>query len=306
MQTALKMVLEPIFENEFLAMSYGFRPERGCKDALREVARLLEAGYVYVVDADFKSYFDSIPHPRLLWRIKDKVSDGRVISLIEQFLEQDILDGLERWTPTSSSPQGAVASPLLANLYLHPLDVLITGAGYKLVRYADDLVILCQTAAEAHAALDLLKEWVSANGLILHPEKTRVGNWLEQQEGFEFLGYRFERGRRYARAKSLNALKDKIRAKTRRTRGASLKAIVEDLNPTLKGSFGYFKHAHKTVFSSIDGFVRRRLRAILRKQEKRPGRGLCHADHKRWPNAFFATHGLFTMTEAHGQACRSR
>lgn len=305
-QTALKMILEPIFEHEFLAMSYGFRPGRGCKGALREVAELLAAGFVYVVDADLKSYFDSIPHFPLLCRIKEKVSDGRVIRLIEQFLEQDILDGLERWTPTSGSPQGAVASPLLANLYLHPLDVLITGAGYKMVRYADDLVILCRTSEEAYAALALLKEWVDANGLTLHPDKTRVGNWLQPKEGFEFLGYRFEAGSRYVRAKSLNALKDKIRDKTGRSRGASLKTIIEDLNPTLKGWFEYFKHAHKTVFSSIDGFVRRRLRSILRRQEKRPGRGICHADHKRWPNAFFATHGLFTMTEAHGQACRSR
>lgn len=199
-----------------------------------------------------------------------------------------------------------MASPLLANLYLHPLDVMITCAGYKMVRYADDLVILCQTEAEAHAALGLLQEWVVANGLTLHPGKTRVSNWLEPIQGFEFLGYRCEAGRRYVRAKSLKALKDKIRAKTRRTRGASLNAIIQDLNPTLKGWFEYFKHAHKTVFSSIDGFVRRRLRAILRKQEKRPGRGICYADHKRSPNAFFANRGLFTMVEAHAQACRSR
>ena len=305
-QTALKMVLEPIFENEFLAMSYGFRPQRGCKDALREVDSLIKAGYVFVVDADLKNYFDSIPHPQLLDRIKEKVSDGRIIGLIKQFLSQDILDGLERWTPTSGSPQGAVASPLLANLYLHPLDVLITSAGYKMVRYADDLVILCQTMQEARTALGLVHDWTQANGLTLHPEKTRVGNCLESGEGFDFLGYRFESGKRHVRAKSLKALRDKVRQKTVRTRGDSLTRIIEDLNPTLRGWFEYFKHAHWHTFSSVDGFVRRRLRAVLRKQDKRPGHGMCQADHRRWPNAFFAAHGLFTMVEACAQASRSR
>ena len=182
----------------------------------------------------------------------------------------------------------------------------MTKAGYKIVRYADDFVILCQTAEEAQAALALVQAWTLENGLTLHPEKTRVGKWLKAGEGFEFLGYRFESGRRYVRAKSLQSLKDKIRSKTRRTRGNSLRQIIEDLNPTIRGWFEYFKHAHKSIFTSMDGFVRRRLRAILRKQEKRRGRGSCRADHQRWPNAFFAKQGLFTMTEAHAQACRSR
>jgi RNA-directed DNA polymerase len=305
-QTALKMVLEPIFENEFLNMSYGFRPGRGCKDALREVDKLIKAGYVFVVDADLKSYFDSIPHLQLLGRINEKVSDGRIIGLIEQFLGQEILDGLKRWTPTSGSPQGAVASPLLANLYLHPLDVLITSTGSKMVRYADDLVILCQTMEDACAALSLLQEWTHANGLTLHPEKTRVGNCLKPEDGFEFLGYRFESGRRSVRAKSLNALRDKVRQKTGRTRSGSLSSIIEELNPTLRGWFEYFKHAHWYAFSSADGFVRRRLRAILRKRDKKPSLVMSQADNRRWPNAFFAAHGLFTMTEAYAQACRSR
>lgn len=305
-QTALKVVLEPIFEHEFIEMSYGFRPSRGCKDALREVDRLVKAGYVFVVDADLKSYFDSIPHPQLLARITEQVSDGRVLRLIEQFLNQEILDGLERWTPTSGTPQGAVASPLLANVYLHPMDKVVTQAGYQMVRYADDFVILCKTAEEAQGALALVQEWTRTNLLTLHPDKTQVGNCLEPGKGFAFLGYRFESGKRTVRPKSLTALKDKIRQKTRRNRGDSLKDVIRDLNPTLRGWFEYFQHAHKFVFSSVDGLVRRRLRAILRKQEKRPGRGQCAADHNRWPNAFFASQGLFTLAEAHVQACRSR
>jgi len=305
-QTALKMVLEPIFENEFLDMSYGFRPGKGCKDALREVDRLVKTGHVFVVDADLKSYFDSIPHSRLLKQISEKVSDGQVLKLVDQFLNQDILDGLKCWKPTSGTPQGAVASPLLANIYLHPLDMLITCSGYRMVRYADDFVILCKTQEEADNALSLVTEWTQKSGLTLHPEKTHVGNCLEKGEGFDFLGYRFESGKRFVRAKSLKALKDKIRHRTKRTRGHSLKGIIEDINPTLRGWFEYFKHAHHYVFSSLDGFIRRRLRAILRKQEKRPGRGICFEDHRRWPNSFFAKRGLFTMVKAHAEACRSR
>ncbi len=139
-QTALKLVLEPIFEREFLPDSYGFRPGRGCKDALREVDRLLKEGYTWVVDADLKSYFDTIPHDRLMERVKERVSDGKVLDLIQAFLDQDILEEVKRWTPTKGTPQGAVLSPLLSNLYLHPLDVELSDAGYRVIRYADDCV----------------------------------------------------------------------------------------------------------------------------------------------------------------------
>jgi len=305
-QTALKRVCEPIFEREFHDNSYGFRPGRGCKDALREVDRLIKDGYPHVVDADLKSYFDSIPHERLLARVEERISDGRVLDLIRGYLSQDILHGLVRWTPTGGTPQGAVISPLLANLYLHPLDGLMQGKGYRMVRYADDFVILCRTAEEAKAALEEVHAWVEANGLALHPDKTQVGDCRETGQGFDFLGYRFEAGRRWVRKKSLKTMKDKLRSQTGRTRGVSLKRIIVEINPILKGWFGYFKHAHPLEFKRLDGFIRRRLRALLRKRAKRPGMGHCHADHARWPNAFFAEQGLFTLTGAHAQASQSR
>jgi RNA-directed DNA polymerase len=305
-QTALKMVLEPIFERKFLPVSYGFRPGRGCKDALREVDALLRAGYTFVVDADVRSYFDTLPQGPLMDRLKDEISDGKVLALVEAFLGQDILDGLKRWRPTMGTPQGAVLSPLLANLYLHSLDVALTEAGHKVVRYADDFVILCQSQQEAEAALMQVQTWVVANGLALHPEKTHIGDCREPGHGFEFLGYRFECGRRSVRKKSLAALKDVIRHKTRRTRGDSLKRIIEDLNPILRGWFAYFKHALPWTFRLLDGFIRRRLRSLLRKQQKRPGFGRCHADHLRWPNAFFAEQGLFSVYEAFVLARQSR
>src|SRR5436190_181990 len=305
-QTALNMVIEPIFETQFRPGSYGFRPGRSCKDALREVDRLLKEGFAWVVDADLQSYFDSIPHDRLMALVAGAISDGPVLSLLEGFLQHDIMKDMARWRPTTGTPQGAVISPLLANLYLHPLDLLMEQSGLRMVRYADDFVILCRTEADAVAALRQVEAWVAANGLTLHPDKTRVGDSRQSGQGFDFLGYRFEAGRRLVRKKSLKALKDKVRDLTSRSRGDSLGRVIDDLNPLLRGWFGYFKHATPALYGVLDGFVRRRLRAVLRKQEKRPGIGRCQADHQRWPNALFAAHGLFTLHAALEQARHSR
>jgi RNA-directed DNA polymerase len=305
-QTALKLVIEPIFEVRFRPGSFGFRPGLGCKDALREVDRLVKAGYTHVVDADLKSYFDTIPHDRLMALVAGSISDGRVLALIDGFLRQEIISDMARWRPTTGTPQGAVLSPLLANLYLDPLDVLMERNGYRMVRYADDFVILCATEAEATAALREVTAWVDANGLTLHPDKTRIGDCRQPGQGFEFLGYRFEAGRRFVRPRSLMGFKDKVRAMTGRSRGDSLGRIVADLNPTLRGWFGYFKHARPRLFRTLDGFIRRRLRAILRKQERRPSMGRSEADHTRWTNAFFANQGLYTLQKAFEIAKHSR
>ena len=305
-QTAVKRVIEPIFEKQFLPTSHGFRPGRGCKGALREVDKYLKEGYVHIVDADLKGYFDSIPHHLLKQRIEARISDGRLLALLADWLRQDIVKELERWTPTEGTPQGAVISPLLANIYLHPLDEIMATLGYRMVRYADDFVILCQSAEQAHAALEEVKSWVEASGLTLHPEKTHIGDCRITGQGFEFLGYRFEAGTRRVKQKSLHGFKGKLREKTRRNRGDSMARIVADLTPIIRGWFGYFKHACRREFPPLDGFIRRRLRAILRKQEKRPGMGRCLADHLRWPNKYFAALGLFTMTEAWMLASQSR
>jgi RNA-directed DNA polymerase len=305
-QTALKMVIEPIFEHEFVESSYGFRPGRGCKDALREVDHFIKQGYTHVVDADMASYFDTIPHDRLMALVEQRISDGRILELIRGYLDQDVISGMQRWTPVSGTPQGAVISPLLANLYLHPLDCRMRAKGYRMVRYADDFVVMCPSPEAAQSALAEISAWVSENGLTLHPDKTHTGDCSVPGQGFEFLGYRFEAGKRWVRRKSMKAFRERIRARTKRTCGRSLQQVIEDLNPMLIGWFGYFKHASSNTFKSVDGFIRRRLRAILRKQQKRAGMGRCHADHKRWPNAFFAKQGLFTMTEARALASQSR
>jgi RNA-directed DNA polymerase len=305
-QAALKLVIEPIFEHEFEPRSFGFRQGLSCKDALREVDRHLKAGNCWVVDADLQSYFDTIPHASLLAKVGKRIADGRVLGLVEQFLKQDIMEDMKRWTPTSGSPQGAVISPLLANIYLHELDVEMREAGLVMVRYADDTVVLCRSREQAQSALTRMRAWVHANGLTLHPDKTHVGDCRVAGQGFEFLGYRFEAGQRWVRKKSLVSLRDKIRAKTKPSVGRSIACVIASLNPTLQGWYGYFQHAHRHTFTAIDGFVRRRLRAVLRRQQHRPGQGRCLRDHQQWPNSFFADLGLFTMCEAHRLACQSR
>jgi RNA-directed DNA polymerase len=301
-QTALKIVLEPIFERDFAEQSYGFRPGRGCKDALRRVDQLLKEGYTQIVDADLKSYFDTIPHDRLMALIGRKVSDGRVLSLIEMYLKQGVLDGLQEWTPEEGSPQGGVISPLLSNVYLDPLDHVMAEKGYAMVRYADDFVILCRSPEEAARALVVVQEWTTQAGLSLHPTKTKIVN--AKEEAFEFLGYRFEKGKRFPRAKSMQKLKDAIRAETKRTSGQSLKTIIVKLEPRLRGWFEYFKHSYRTTFESADGWIRKRLRSLLRKRQGKKGCGR-GSDHQRWPNKFFVEQGLYSLKAAHALACQS-
>jgi RNA-directed DNA polymerase len=289
-------------------VSYGFRPGRSAKDALREVDWMLKQGRTWVVDADLASYFDTIPHERLMEQVREHIADGRALDLIEQYLRAEIAEGLDRWTPLVGSPQGAVLSPLLANIYLHGLDREMSAHGYHYVRYADDFVVLCESGQEARAALEHVRRWVETAKLRLSAEKTHIADSREKGQGFDFLGYRFERGRRWVRDKSRTSLKDRIRRMTRRSRGDSLDdIIILDLNPMLKGWFVYFKHAAKWEFAALDKFIRRRLRALLRRQLKLDGRhGRSLLDHQRWPNAFFADHRLFSLTTAHALASRSR
>ena len=301
-QGAVRHVIEPIFEKEFAEHSYGFRPRRGCKDALRRVDGLLQNGYRYVVDADLKSYFDTIPHDRLMEEVRKRVADGRVLALIQAFLEAKIMEGLKEWTPMAGAPQGAVLSPLLSNIYLNPLDHLMAGQGYEMVRYADDFVILCKSKEEAERALDEVKRWTAQAGLTLHPGKTRIADVATER--FEFLGFRFEKGRRWPRDKSKKKLRETIRLRTKRTASVSLKTIVERINPVLRGWYGYFKHAHWRAMREVDGWIRMRLRSILRKRQKKRGRGR-GSDHQRWPNAFFTKVGLFSLELAQLRECQS-
>ncbi|MBI1314780.1 group II intron reverse transcriptase/maturase [bacterium] len=303
-QAALVNVIEPIFERDFAEHSYGFRPGRSCRDALRRVDALLKAGYVHVVDADLKGYFDSIPHAALMDCLRTKIADGRVLSLIESFLQARIMDGTEAWTPGSGAPQGAVLSPLLSNIYLDPLDHLLAQSGFEMVRYADDFVILCRSAEDAERALEIVRAWVGDHGLTLHPTKTQI---VDSRTGsFAFLGYEFRGTQHWPRKKSLTALKDTLRRKTRRTSGDSLLWIIADVNQTLRGWFHYFQHSTRSsVYRDLDSWLRMRLRSLLRRRSG--GRGVARDQRASftWPNTYFAKRGLFSLATAHAKACQS-
>jgi RNA-directed DNA polymerase len=264
---------------------------------------LLKKGYTWVVDADLKSYFDTIPREALLGRVRQKVADGVVLGLIQAYLHQPVMDGMEQWTPEGGTPQGAIVSPLLANIYLDPLDHEMERADFQMVRYADDIVILCRSQEEAEAALERVREWTARAGLLLHPDKTRLVD-ATQRGGFDFLGYHFERGWKWPRKKSLDKFKDAIRGKTRRANGHSLEQIISDVNRSVRGWFEYFKHSHPNTFGSLERWLRMRLRSILRKRRGGKGRGR-GSDHQRWPNAYFAKLGLFSMVKARGLAIQS-
>ncbi|MBU6399738.1 MAG: group II intron reverse transcriptase/maturase, partial [Verrucomicrobia bacterium] len=212
----------------------------------------LSQGYVWCVDADLKSYFDTIPHERLMALVQQRVVDGSVLRLLEQSLKAGVLEELKGWAPTErGTPQGAVISPLLANLYLNPLDQELERRGWKLVRYADDFVVLCRSQEAAQRVLDYLRTWTQEAGLTLHPTKTRIVS--AQTEGFDFLGWHFRGGKKWPRKKSLQKLQEKLRPLSRRTQGRSLPAIIGQINPILRGWYGYFRDSHLNGLRGPDG-----------------------------------------------------
>lgn len=304
-ETAIRMTIEPIFEKKFMECSYGFRPKRSTKDALRRVQQHLDAGRSFVVDIDIEKYFDTIDHDLLMEEVKKEISDGRVLRMIEKSLIRGVMETTKSYAALEEgTPQGSVISPLLANIFLHPVDEAMTRAGYEVVRYADDWVVLCRTQEEAERAMRRMGELIEERGLRLHPEKTKLVD-ATAPGGFDFLGYHFEQGRRTARKKSLRKLKDTIRENTRRGNGHSLERIIEMLNVILRGWFAYFKHSVPRIFERLDGWIRGRLRAILRRRLGLRGRGRGR-DHHRWPNAYFQQMGLYSMSEAHQLLIRSR
>lgn len=308
-QTALRAVIEPIFEQDFSDRSYGFRPGRGCLQALEQVESLLRQGYTWVVDADIKAYFDTIPQDKLLAQIERRIADGKVLQLIGQYLKAGVMETLRDWKPTrQGTPQGSGISPLLANIYLNRLDHQMSQAGKEMVRYADDFVICCRTKAEAEEALALVEAFAHEAGLKLHPEKTRIVNAADKG-GFDFLGYHFERyregrGLKWPRKKSLDKFKETIRAKTRRGRPDGVGVIIAEINPTLRGWHGYFKYSIPAAMVRVDEWVRERIRHILRRRHKRQGM-VKGKERTEYPIAWFAEQGLFSLKNAQARWIQS-
>jgi len=300
-QTALVRVIEPIYDETFHDRSFGFRRGRGCHDALRRVEKLLDSGYVYVVDADLKSYFDTIPKDRLMELVETKISDSRVLKLIQSYLDQGIMEEMRTWTPEAGVPQGAVLSPILSNIYLNPLDHMMAEKDFEMVRYADDFVILCRSEFEAETALEEIKEWVSANGLTLHPTKTKIVD--SRTQSFSFLGYSFRGKLRFPRAKSHRKLMDRIHELTPRKSGESMEFTLLRINRVFQGWFNYFRHCTWNIYDSYDARVRKRLRRMLLKRHRHNRQRLSRTS--RWPNTYFTAHGFRSLREAHNRFIQS-
>jgi len=309
-QTALRAVIEPIFEREFAEQSYGFRPQRGALQALGRVETLLMSGHTWIIDADLKAYFDTIPHERLMEMVGKRIADGKVLGLLEKYLKTGVMDSLKGWQATpQGTPQGAVVSPLLANLYLNPLDHLMAKGGKEMVRYADDFVVCLRTESEAKEALAQIEVWVKEAGLRLHPAKTRIVN-AAQKGGFDFLGYHFEQygnggGKKWPRQKSQFKLRENLRAKLSRSRPGSVRTIASDINKTLRGWYGYFKWSQPTAMQRVDEWTRERIRHILRRRHGRYG--MVHArERNEYGIEWFAEQGLISLMRTQALWLQSR
>ncbi|MHB1474884.1 MAG: group II intron reverse transcriptase/maturase [Dermatophilaceae bacterium] len=310
-QQAAKLVLEPIFEADFLPVSYGYRPKRSATEALEVIRRSFLEGRTWVTEIDIRSFFDSIDHARLLEFVGQRVSDRRVLKLVRKWLTAEVMeDGVTSQT-VSGTPQGGVISPLLANIYLHRLDAAWAEWGHgTLVRYADDAVILCRTQAEAEAALALVGEILTGLGLALHPDKTRIVDLREGREGFDFLGCHFharvsgrllERGirryylHRWPSARSMVRVRSRVKELTGRNRNGAkdVRVLIRDLNPVLRGWGTYFRTGNAAAkFRQIDWYVVGRLRRFL---VKRQGRHLRPGQTGQWTEDWLNGLGLYRL-----------
>lgn len=309
-QQAVRLVLEPIFEADFTEASFGFRPKRSATDAAEELRKGFIDGYRWAFEADIRDCFGQIDHEILVDALAERISDRRVLKLCRKWLRAGVMEGGTHRQTVAGTPQGGVISPLLANVYLHALDeAFATGPG-KLVRYADDFVVLCRSEAEARAAETKARKVLAALGLELHPDKTKVVDLGEGHEGLDFLGWHFrakasgklmERGirryylHRWPSARAMKAVRAKVKAKTGRDRlGArDIREVIVDLNPILRGWGNYFRTGNSAVkFNQIDGYVWRRLRGLMR---KRYGRNLRPGQWETWERTWFWELGLHRL-----------
>jgi RNA-directed DNA polymerase len=287
-QQALVQRMERIFEPTFLDSSFGYRPGRSPHDAMRKVWQELNTGYSWIVDADLRQFFDTIDQEKLIDLIAKEISDGRVLHLIRDVLRAGVMEG-GCWKPTLTGvPQGGVASPLWSNIFLTPFDRWMAAEGFRLTRWADDFVVLCQTREEAQRALAMAERFLREElGVELHPQKTRI---VHVSQGFEFLGYKVKRGsgfrlpahkRRsrtnpqglYAipRTKSVKRFQEQIRALTRRKAPLTLREVIERINPVIRGWGHFYRKADvRRLFHRLDGWIEHRLYSFLAKRWRNP------------------------------------
>jgi RNA-directed DNA polymerase len=294
-QEACRSMIEPIFEAEFLDSSHGFRPGKSVETACVQVEQYLAESKVWVVDLDIDKCYDSIPHDPLIDRVARQIADGKVLDLIRSFLTSGVMEEMNIRHETTGTPQGGIISPVLANIFLHDLDMALEKRGTAWVRYADDVVALCQSREEAEQVLEFIREVLQGLGLKLSPEKTRI---VHLDEGFEYLGWHYQGKRRWPRKKSVDKLRHRLRALTRRNRPASLLSICAELAPIQRGWFNFFRNGNsQSTFDTLDKWLRRRLRSLLRRRHKRRGISRGGRDHRQWPNSYFVHHGFFSLTD---------
>lgn len=294
-QEAVRGIIEPIWETQFPDASHGFRPGRSTDSACLEMEGHFRNGKVWVVDADIKGCFDNIPHETIIDLIARRISDGKVITLIRNMLEAGVMEEMSVRRTDTGTPQGGIVSPLLCNIVLHEFDRAMRQAGIPHIRYADDFVLLCYTREEAEAALETAKTALRELGLEISEEKTRI---VHLDEGFDFLGWHYKGKQRWPRDSSVKKFRASIRTKTSRNRPGSIEAIADELEPLLRGWYNYFRNGNSyATFREIDGWIRRRLRSILRKRKNGSSGISTRLDNIRWPNKLFTENGLFNLSD---------
>jgi group II intron reverse transcriptase/maturase len=290
-QQATRQVIEPVFEAEFLPCSFGYRPGRRAQKAVWWVREAIRCGDRWVAEFDIEGFFDHLSHTRLLRHVAKKIDDPEVIGLVRRWLRAGVLSADGVISTDSGTPQGGVISPLLANIYLHRLDVEVRAAGFRLIRYADDFVILADRRWKAEAADRLVRSILGDIGLSVSEAKSGI---VRVQDGFEFLGFTFQWRHLRPRPRALASFKDRVRSRTRRKAPVSMSQMIEQLNPLLRGWGNYYAMgdvAH--LFRELDKWIRMRLRSKARKRFKSRG----PVDTRKWPNRAFDDLGLVRLAD---------